>query len=81
MGASPNCDARHATRPGARVIFHPMNTERKLKLYSRRHSVARGNHWRYERDVTEENAQEWLAVFRKDESGVLFLVNNRKPAN
>jgi hypothetical protein len=57
-----------------------MNTARKLKLFSRRHSIARGNHWKFERDVTEANAQEWLAVFRKDEPDVLFLVNNRKPA-
>ncbi len=57
-----------------------MKTKR-LKLYSLRHSVALGNHWRHERDVTDASAQEWLSVFRKDEPKVTFIVNNRKPAN
>lgn len=53
---------------------------KKLTLWSKRHSHARGNFWQAEREVTEESAQQWLAVFRSDEPGVLFLVNNRKPA-
>lgn len=50
-----------------------------LKIWSKRFSVARGNHWRYERDTTEENAQAWLAIFRSDEPGVIFLASNKKP--
>lgn len=51
-----------------------------LKIYSIRYSVAQGNHWQYERDCTEANVQEWLAVFRKDEPGVTFIASKRKPA-
>lgn len=51
-----------------------------LTLWSRRHNVAQGNHWKAERQVTEATAQEWLSVFRKDEPSVLFLVAARKPA-
>lgn len=50
-----------------------------LKLYSRRWSVAKGNHWVVERDVTEDTAARWLALFEKDEPNVLFKVCKRKP--
>ena len=50
-----------------------------MKIYSIRYSVAQGNHWRHERDCTAANVQEWLAVFRKDEPGVLFIGAARKP--
>lgn len=53
---------------------------KKLTLWSKRHTPARGNFWQAEREVTEETAQQWLAIFRADEPKVLFLVNNRKPA-
>jgi hypothetical protein len=51
----------------------------KLTLWSARNDAARGNHFRAEREVTEENAQEWLAIFRADEPKVLFLVSASKP--
>ena len=57
-----------------------MAAPKKLKIYSIRFSVAQGNHWQYERDCTEENCQEWLAIFRADEPGVTFIANNRKPS-
>jgi len=50
-----------------------------LTLWSLRTNAARGNHFVAERQVTEENAQEWLAVFRKDEPNVQFLATPRKP--
>lgn len=52
----------------------------KLTLWSIRNSAARGNHAVAEREVTEANAQDWLAVFRADEPKVLFLVSARKPS-
>lgn len=51
----------------------------KMTLWSLRTNPARGNHFVAEREVTEATAQEWLAVFRADEPGVLFLVSARKP--
>lgn len=50
-----------------------------MKIYSKRFSPARGNHWVVERDCTEETAQEWLKIFRDDEPAVLFLASNRMP--
>lgn len=50
-----------------------------LRLYSKRFSIARGNHWVIEREVTEETCQQWLEIFRKDEPNVLFLVSDKKP--
>ena len=52
-----------------------------IKIWSRRYSVARGNHWQYERDSLDENVQSWLAVFRKDEPNVIFTASKRKPRN
>lgn len=51
-----------------------------MKIYSLRFTPARGNHWSYERDCTEENCQEWLKVFRADAPGVTFIATKRKPA-
>lgn len=50
-----------------------------LTLWSLRTSVAKGNHFVSERKVTEETAQQWLEIFRKDEPNVLFLVSDTKP--
>lgn len=50
-----------------------------LKIWSLRNSGARGNHWKYERDSTEENIQEWLKIFRNDEPGVIFVGSKCKP--
>lgn len=52
---------------------------KKLILWSKRTSVARGNYWQQEREVTEQTAQDWLKVFRDDEPNVLFLVAAKKP--
>jgi hypothetical protein len=52
---------------------------KQLTLWSIRHSAARGNHAQAERKVSEAEAQAWLAVFRKDEPNVLFLVSANKP--
>lgn len=52
---------------------------RDLKIWSRRTSMARGLHWKFERDCTEETREQWLEVFRKDEPGVLFVALDRKP--
>lgn len=51
-----------------------------MKIWSKRFTVAKGNHWVAERDCTEETAQAWLKIFRDDEPNVLFLASNRKPA-
>lgn len=51
----------------------------KLSLWSRRHSAARGYHWRQEREVTEATAQDWLDIFEKDEPGVQFVVSAHRP--
>lgn len=52
---------------------------KKMTLWSKRSNPAQGNHWVAEREVTEETAQQWLAIFRADEPKVLFLVCARKP--
>lgn len=52
-----------------------------MKLWSKRWTVAQGNHWKYERDVTVENHAEWRAIYEKDEPGVLFFVAANKPSN
>ena len=51
-----------------------------LTLWSLRTNPARGNHFVAERSVTDETAQAWLEVFRKDEPNVTFLVCARKPS-
>jgi len=50
-----------------------------LTLWSLRTNTAVGNHFVAERKVTEETAQQWLAVFRKDEPSVIFIVCAKKP--
>ena len=57
-----------------------MAKEKILKLWSLRGSVARGNEWVLEREVKESEALQWIAIFEKDEPGVLFLASARKPA-
>jgi hypothetical protein len=56
-----------------------MMTNRPLTLWSRRTNAAVGNHWVAERGVTEATAQEWLAVFRKDEPNVIFVACAHRP--
>lgn len=50
-----------------------------MKIWSRRFTVALGNHWKLERDCNAGSVNEWLAVFRNDEPNVIFIVNARKP--
>jgi len=52
---------------------------KKLTLWSKRSSIAWGNHWVNERQVTEETCQDWLKIYREDEPKVLFLVSDKKP--
>jgi hypothetical protein len=53
--------------------------ENDMTLWSLRTNPARGNHFVAERKVTNETAQQWLAIFRADEPKVLFLVSKSKP--
>lgn len=48
-------------------------SERRLSLWSRRYSVARGWHWAHERYVAEETATFWLRTFQADEPAVEFV--------
>ena len=52
---------------------------KKLTLWSLRTTIGKGNHFVGERVVKEEDCQEWLKIFRKDEPEVLFLVCENKP--
>lgn len=56
-----------------------MTNAKKLVLWAKRTSVAKGNHFKAEREVTEETAQSWLKVYQDDEPNVCFLVSARKP--
>ncbi len=49
-------------------------------IFSLRHSVARGYHWKFERECTEETAQQWLAIFRADEPDVTFVAQIKTPS-
>jgi hypothetical protein len=52
---------------------------RTLSLWSLQFSVARGLHWKFERDVTEETADQWQNVFQADAPGVQFAVSVNRP--
>ena len=52
-----------------------------IYLFSRRFSISRGWHWKIEREVTKENAEEWQRVFAKDEPEVIFYVGIRHPSD
>lgn len=54
---------------------------KQTKIWSRRFTPARGNHWQEERSCNEADVQAWLAIFRGDEPGVIFVAQVRKPAN
>lgn len=51
-----------------------------MNIYSKRYSVAKGNHWVIEREVKEEDAQAWLNIFREDEPSIIFIACNKKEA-
>jgi hypothetical protein len=48
-------------------------------LFSLRYSVARGWHYKHERNAEDAEVQDWLKVFREDEPEVRFFVANRMP--
>ena len=54
---------------------------KKYKIWSKRFTPAKGNHWAHERDCTEETVQEWLKLFRNDEPNVCFIADTKKPKN
>jgi hypothetical protein len=56
-----------------------MKQEKRLSLYSWRWAVGQGAHWRFERDVSAESRDGWLAQFRKDEPSVSFTVSDARP--
>lgn len=48
-------------------------------LWARRFDSAYGWRWHAQRQVTAQTAEDWLAVFRKDEPEITFIVAARKP--
>lgn len=50
-----------------------------IKLFALRFSIGYGWQWVHERDCAIATANEWLAVFRKSEPDVRFVLTNRKP--
>ena len=50
-----------------------------MMIWSLRWSTVWGWRWIVERKVTQDTATSWLAIFRKDESGVEFKIAKRKP--
>jgi hypothetical protein len=48
-------------------------------LWAKRHSVAYGWRWTHERQCSPDTAQEWLAVFQRDEPNISFALSDRKP--
>jgi len=51
----------------------------KVTIWSTRFSGARGNHIVAERQCNENEAQQWLEIFRSDEPNVCFIASKRKP--
>jgi hypothetical protein len=53
-----------------------------MNIYSRRWSVAFGDHWHLERRCApDDDMHRWLKVFQKDEPDVLFVLAERRPLN
>ena len=50
-----------------------------IALYSKRWSVAKGWHWKHERNCEESTSSAWLDVFQQDEPEVEFVLSNKKP--
>lgn len=50
-----------------------------INLWSKRHSIACGLHWKLERTCDPVTAGEWLALFQRDEPDVQFVLSERKP--
>lgn len=54
-------------------------TMKPVYLFSHRFSVARGWHWKVEREVTRETMEQWRQVYEQDEPGVPFYAGVRHP--
>lgn len=52
---------------------------KKLYLWSKRWSTARGEHWIIERLCEPATAEQWLEVFQKDEPTVEFKLSYKRP--
>lgn len=50
-----------------------------LTLWAGRNNGARGYEFVAERQVQENEAQQWLSIFRSDEPNVIFIVSKNKP--
>ena len=49
------------------------------KLWSYRWTVAKGYHWKLERECSNDDAKEWLAIFERDEPTIVFKLSASKP--
>jgi hypothetical protein len=56
-----------------------MRKEKHLSVYSKRWAVGQGAHWRYERDVSPDSRDKWLAIFQRDEPSITFIVSEGRP--
>ena len=50
-----------------------------MKLWSWRNRASGGKWWVYERDVSPENASQWLNVFQNDEPEITLKISKKKP--
>lgn len=48
-------------------------------LWAKRWNVAHGVTWSKERSVTPDTAENWLAIFQKDEPEIEFRLSDKKP--
>lgn len=51
----------------------------EASLWSKRWSTAKGWHWKFERMVNIENAQDYVKAFSKLEPEITFSISKRKP--
>lgn len=56
----------------------------KTKLWRRVQGISKSGKyltfkWKYERECEAEKAQEWLALFERDEPGAVFKLSEEKP--
>ena len=51
-----------------------------IRLFSLRHSIAKGPHWVCERLIIDEQyANQWLRIFQEDEPSVRFILARKEP--
>jgi hypothetical protein len=58
---------------------NPEDLQEKISLWGLRHTFAWGWRWKKERDCYITTADEWLALFRKDEPLIQFILAKKKP--